>query len=265
MSRQKGLIKLKGKMDGISFYNRNGVDLARMAGGPSKEKIKNSPAYRRTRENMSEFGGAATVGKSLRLAIGEAKISKADAGLVGQLQKLFKQICLNGTGPRGQRSIELVSNPELLQNYEFSATTHFTSVFNAPYSIQTTAARDEATFAAASFLPSSFVNAPQGATHFRVFTVLCTLSNYVYDPVTKHYIATDPIIDMLSTEEDSAIMDLDAVLPVSISLNPVLPGSPTITATTAVVLLVGCEFFQRIGAVDYLLAQGDCMRAIKVF
>jgi hypothetical protein len=87
----------------------------------------------------------------------------------------------------------------------------------------------------------------------------------VYDPVTKHYIATDPTIDMLSTEEDSAIMDMDAVLPVSISLNPVLSGSPTITATTAVVLLVGCEFFQRIGAVDYLLAQGDCMRVIKVF
>ncbi len=265
MSRQKGLIKLKGKMDGISFYNRNGVDLARMAGGPSKEKIKNSPAYRRTRENMSEFGGAATVGKALRLSIGEAKISKADAGLISQLQKLFKQICNYGTGARGERSIELVSHPELLQNYEFNTTAQFSTVFNAPYSIQTTAARDEATFTASAFLPSSNVNAPAGATHFRVFAVLCTLSNYVYDPVTKHYIAGDPTINMLSREENSAIIDLNAVVPVNISLNPVLPASPTITATTAVVLLIGCEFFQRIGSVDYLLAQGDCMRVIKVF
>jgi hypothetical protein len=265
MSRQKGLIKLKGKMDGISFYSSNGVDLARMAGGPSKDKIKNSPAYRRTRENMSEFGGAANVGKAFRQAIGEAKISKADANIVARLQKIFKQICLNGTGVRGERSIELVTHPELLQNYEFNTVTHFASVFNAPYSIQTTAARDEATFAVASFLPSSFVNAPAGATHFRVFTVLCTLSNYVYDPVTKHYIASDPTIDMLSKEEQSVITDLSTVIPVSISLNPVLPGSPAMMGTTAVVLLVGCEFFQRIGVVDYLLAQGDCMRVIKVF
>ncbi len=265
MGKQTGLIKLKGNIGGISFYQSGGVDLARIAGGPSKEKMLNSPAYRRTRENMSEFGGAANVGKALRQAIGQAKISKADAGIVAQLQKLFKQICLTGSGPRGQRSIELVAHPELLQNFEFNTNTHFTSIFNAPYSIQTTAARDEATFTAASFLPSSFVNAPQGATHFRVFSVLCTVSNYIYDAITKHYIATDPTLDMLSMEVDSAIIDIDTVMPVNISLNPVLPGSPTMTATTAVVLLVGCEFFQRINTVDYLLAQGDCMRVIKVF
>ncbi len=265
MGKQTGLIKLKGNIGGISFYQSNGVDLARLANGPSKEKMLNSPAFRRTRENMSEFGGAANVGKALRHAIGQAKISKADAGIVARLQKLFKQICLTGTGPRGQRSIELVAHPELLQNFEFNTSTSFTSIFNAPYSIQTTAARDEATFTVASFLPSSFVNAPQGASHFKVFSVLCTLSNYVYDSVTKHYIATDPTLDMLSIEEDSQIIDLNTVVPVGISLNPVLPGAPTMNATTAVVLLIGCEFFQRVATVDYLLAQGDCMRVIKVF
>ncbi|CAN5549076.1 hypothetical protein BH11BAC2_BH11BAC2_06280 [soil metagenome] len=264
MGRQTGLIKLKGKIGGISFYSQNGADLARMANGPSKEKIKNSPAFRRTRENMAEFGASAKVGKALRLAIGEAKISKADAGRVGLLVKIFKEICLNGTGARGQRSIELVSNPEPLLNFEFTRAS-FSSVFNAPYSIQTTAARDEATLTVASFLPSSFVNAPQGATHFKVFTVLCTLSNYVYDPITKHYTASDPTLDMLSIEEDSAVTALSTVTPVTLSLNPVLPGTPTMTATTAVVLLVGCEFFQRIASVDYSLEQGDCMRVIKVF
>jgi hypothetical protein len=264
MSRQTGLIKLKGKMDGISFYSRDGEAFARMARGPSKEKILNSPAFRRTRENMTEFGGAATVGKSLRLALG-GRMVNADAKLVARLQKVFKQVCLYGTGVRGERSIELVNNPDLVENFEFNTGTSFTSVFNAPYSIQTTAARDEATFAAASFLPSVYVNAPQGATHFRVFTVLCALSDYTYDPVTRHYTATDPTLDMLSKDEESPITDLNTALPVSISLNPVLPGSPAMMATTAAVLIVGCEFFQRIGVDDYLLAQGNCMRVIKVF
>lgn len=265
MSKQTGLIKLKGTIGGISFYSRNGVDLARLSRGPSKERLLNSPEFQRTRENMREFGGAGTVGKALRLGIGRRRMINADAKITARLQKLFKQICNYGTGARGERSIDLIAHPELLEHFELNAHTAFGSVFTAPYSIQTTAARDEATFAVASFLPSSFVNAPPGATHFRVFTVLCTLSNYNYDPATKHYTATDPMIDMLSKDESSPITDLDTVLPVSISLNPVLPGTPTITATTAVVLLVGCEFFQRIGVIDYLLAQGNCMQVMKVF
>lgn len=265
MSRQKGLIKLEGKMNGIIFFRQSGVDYARMSAGPSKKKIMRSPAYRRMRENMSEFGGSAKAAKAFRLAIGEGKIGKAGAYLVGRLQKLFLQICKNGTGERGKRSIEVMSNRELVEGYEFNTETHFSSVFHAPYSIHTTAARDEATFATASFLPSSFVNAPAGATHFRVFAVLCALSDYVYDPVKKQYAASDPALDMLRKEEHSAMIDLDTALPVSLSLHAVLPGSPAMTGTVAAALLAGCEFFQRTGAVDYLLAEGDCMRVIKVF
>ncbi len=265
MSRQTGLVKLKGKMDGVVFYKMNGVDLARMASGPSKEKLMNSPAYRRTRENMNEFGGSATVGKALRLAIRKARFSKADANLAWRLQKLFKQMCLNGTGARGERSFEPVANAELLQQFEFNMKTSFSSVFRAPYSIHTTAARNEATFAALSFLPPAFIDAPPGATHFRVFSVLCTLSNYVYDPVTKRYMASDPTLDMLGMEVNSGMIAFNAVAPVSISLHAALPGSPTMTATVASVLLVGCEFFQRIGVFDYLLSEVDCMRVVKVF
>lgn len=265
MSKQTGLLRMTGKIGGVSFYRSGGVDLARVANGPSKEKIANDPAFRRTRENNAEFGGCATVVKALRLAIGEAKISKADAGLVARMVKLFKEINLNGAGARGQRSIDLISNAVLLQNFEFNTRTSFTSVFNAPYSILTTAARDEATITVSSFLPSSFVNAPSGATHFRIFAVLCTLSDYIFDATTGRYTATDPTIDMLNVEVDSAVTDLSTTTPVTFTLNPVLPGSPTMTATTAAVLCIGCEFFQHVGTIDYLLAQGDCMRVIKVF
>lgn len=256
---------MKGKIGGVSFYKSNGVDLARVANGPSKEKISKDPNFKRTRENNVEFGGCATVVKALRLAIGEAKISKADAGLVARMVKLFKEINLNGAGARGQRSIDLVANAVLLQNFEFNTRTSFTSVFNAPYSIAYPAGRDQATITISPFLPSSFVNAPSGATHFRIFAVLCTLSDYNFDAVTGHYSPTDPTIDMLNVEVDSVVTDLSTLAPVSITLNPVLPGGPTMTATTAAVLCIGCEFFQRISAIDYLLAQGDCMRVIKVF
>lgn len=256
---------MDGKIGGVSFYRSGGVDLARVANGPSKEKIEKDPNFKRTRENNSEFGGCASVVKALRLAIGEAKITKADAQVVARLMKIFKEINLAGTGARGQREIDLVDNAVLLQGFEFNNRTSFSSVFTAPYSITTTSARNEATVAAAAFLPASFINYPDGATHFKVFATLCTLSNYAYDVDTGKYKATDPTLDMLNADVDSGVIDLSSTTPVTLSLNPVLSGSPTMTTTVAAVLLIGCEFYQRINSVDYLLAQGDCMRAVKVF
>ena len=57
MSRQTGLIKLTGNIGGISFYKLGGEDLARVANGPSKERIEKDPSFVRTRENNMEFGG----------------------------------------------------------------------------------------------------------------------------------------------------------------------------------------------------------------
>ena len=44
MSIQSGLIKLTGKMDGISFYKtKDGIHMARKAGGPDRHRIFNDP------------------------------------------------------------------------------------------------------------------------------------------------------------------------------------------------------------------------------
>lgn len=266
MSKQTGLLRMKGKIGGVSFYKSGGVDLARVANGPSKERILKDPSFVRTRENNSEFGGCAQVVKALRLAIGEAKISRADAGrAIQRLMPIFKRINLSGTGTRGQRSIDLVSNGILLEHFEFNERDSFASIFNAPYAITTPVARNEATITVPSFLPSSFVAAPSGATHFELFSVLCTLSDYVYDSDTGHYKPTDAALDMLNAEDTSAITDLATTTPVTFTLNPTLAGAPTMTGTVAAVLLIGVEFYQRIGSIDYLLSQGDCLRVAKVF
>ena len=49
MGRQVGLIKVSGNIGGVSFYKSNGEDLARVANGPSKDKIQNDDAFIRTR------------------------------------------------------------------------------------------------------------------------------------------------------------------------------------------------------------------------
>ena len=71
MATNESLIKLKGNIGGLSFYEGDGKNLVKMSNGPEKERIMTDPAYKRTRENMQEFGGAATVGKAFRMCFAE--------------------------------------------------------------------------------------------------------------------------------------------------------------------------------------------------
>jgi len=53
---------LKGPIGDISFYKSKDGYLARSKGGVDKSRIKNDPAFQRTRENGSEFGRAGIAG-----------------------------------------------------------------------------------------------------------------------------------------------------------------------------------------------------------
>ena len=63
MARQKGIVKLKGTIGDITFYKTQDGHLAREKGGVDASRIKNDPAFQRTRENGSEFGRAGKAGK----------------------------------------------------------------------------------------------------------------------------------------------------------------------------------------------------------
>ena len=65
MARQKGIIKLRGTVGDITFYKSKDGHLVRERGGVDGNRIANDPAFKRTRENGSEFGRAGKSGKLL--------------------------------------------------------------------------------------------------------------------------------------------------------------------------------------------------------
>ena len=66
MGKQKSFIKLEGTFDDLTFYERQGKQLVRKKGSLDKARILKAPNFKRTRENMQEFGGAARVSKLFR-------------------------------------------------------------------------------------------------------------------------------------------------------------------------------------------------------
>jgi hypothetical protein len=120
MARQKGIIKLKGTVGGITFYKTQDGHLAREKGGVDASRIKNDPAFQRTRENGSEFGRAGTAGRVLRTAIRGLLLNSADNRMVSRLtQAMTKVIQADATSIRGERNV-IDGEAELLDGFEFN-------------------------------------------------------------------------------------------------------------------------------------------------
>ena len=263
MSKQKGLIKLEGNIGGISFYSSDGEHLARMANGPSKDRIAKNPSFKRTRENNMEFGGSAKVSKSFRAALATVLQSMAGRYLTSRLTKIFKIINLKATGTRGQRPIELSAYKETLKNFDLDKNINLASVFGAPYTTAINGDRNEVTVTIPSFIPDVSINAPTGATHFKLVLATGAVSDFVYDAGVNAYEAADPGQNGLSAVEYGAITALGST-PATFSLVATFAGSPTIATNVSVVECLGIEFYQQVGADYYVFAQDNAMKVIEV-
>ena len=69
MAKLKGIIKLQGTLDELTFYKTQDGNLVKTKSSISKERIATDPAFIRTLENGAEFGSAASAGKLLRAAV----------------------------------------------------------------------------------------------------------------------------------------------------------------------------------------------------
>ncbi|MCB9222850.1 MAG: hypothetical protein H6582_01630 [Crocinitomicaceae bacterium] len=264
MSKQKGLIKLEGNIGGISFYSSDGEHLARMANGPSKDRISKDPAFKRTRENNMEFGGSAKVSKALRSALSTVLQSMAGRYLTSRLTKIFKIINLKATGTRGERPIELSQYKDTLKNFDLDKNTNLSSVFSAPYTATINADKNEGTIDVPSFIPDDFINAPAGATHFKLVLAMGAVSDYQFNAGVNGYEPVEPSQNGLSAVIYSPILALGATA-VTANLVAAFNGAPVIAAEVSVPMCLGIEFYQQVGTDYYVFAQDNAMKIIEVF
>jgi len=153
-----------------------------------KKRIATDPAFKRTRENMAEFGGSAKVGKSLRLGFVSIINSMAGVGTVGRITGLMKRINSVGPGLRGQRTFEILPNKVLLEGFEFNLKSPLDAVFYTPNEVPTLDAnRSIATWEIPDFNTDDFITAPEGASHFKLLLATTVLSDFIYNTDLKTY------------------------------------------------------------------------------
>lgn len=268
MARQTGPLKYKGTLGDVRHFKIKGLTghFAGMIGGPTGEQVKTAPEFKRTRENMNEFGGCATAAKSIRVGLSQLMKQMSDPQLTGRLTGLMKKINLEDMSEaRGYRAILISTQSQYLKGLNFNKNINFDGIFYAPFSLTNTAERDSATIEVPAFNPLNFINAPAGATHFRLISAISVVSDYAFNSESKVYEPIESSLNELSSVNYSDYLPLSTPIESTTSIVSTLPGSPTLTADVSVLNSVGIEFYQQVGANYYLLNSGNSLKVQEIF
>ncbi|MBI1837506.1 MAG: hypothetical protein HYR91_09605 [Flavobacteriia bacterium] len=245
MARQTGLLKIKGTLDNVTFYQSKDGHMAKMKTSLDGDRIKNDPTFARTRENGSEFGSIATSGKLFRDSLRNITANAADKKLITRVTQLMSKIKnLDLTSIRGARNVGVgignTTAKALLKGFEFNSTSILASILYKPYALNTTTGVITIT----GLVPATDIVFPPGATHVSITGGYANL-NFV----------TGVVDFKLTNVTNLAVNAASSV----VTLTPT--AVPAGTGTK--IFLLKIEFFQLVNGVQYSLKNGS-FNALKV-
>ena len=238
MARQKGIIKIEGTLDEITFYKTQDGHLVKTKSGVSGDRIANDPGFVRTRENGAEFGSAASAGKLLRDALRTLMLTASDNRVTSRLTKVMTGIKnYDTTSARGERTVGVgIADPaamELLNGFDFNISAILSSILFAPYTVDQPTGK----ISFAALAPINDIAFPSGATHI-------TLSGAF------------AIVDFAAGTSDIQFSP-EVNLPIDGTTAPQTLTPAAVPAGTGTkIYLLEIEFFQEVKAVQYSLKNG---------
>lgn len=238
MARQKGIIKLKGKIGDISFYKSQDGHLAREKGGVDGSRIASDPAFVRTRENGEEFGASAASGKLLRDAFRSLMMSASDNRVTSRLTKVMSDIKnFDGTSVRGKRvvsiGIGLPAGKAVIKGFNFNKRSILGSVLFKPFAVDPGTGEITIT----DLVPMNDIKFPAGATHLSVKSAFANIDfgGNLFD------VQISP----------STNLPIDGTLTTAVLTPPAVPAGAGVNF-----YLLMIEFFQEVNGVQYSLKNG---------
>lgn len=238
MARQRGVIKLEGTLDDVTFYKSLDGYIAKTKSSISRSRIFTDPQFVRTRENMNEFTLAAHSGKDLR-DVANVMIHEApDPRLISRMQRLMSDISkFDTTSPRGERNVGVaIANPAalaLLKGFEFNSRSQIASILFKPYQVTTATG----IIRILNLIPLNDVAPPPNATHVTFFGAFAVVD------------FTTGVSEIQYTNEVN--LPIDSTM-TNVVLTPV--AVPTLVGTK--LYLLQMEFFQEVNSVQYELNNG---------
>ena len=239
MARSKGILKIEGTLQDMTFYNTSDGNLVKMKSSVNKQRISTDPAFARTRENGAEFGQAAKSGKLLRGTLRNLMLNTADKRVTSRVTQIMTQIKnLDTVSERGKRTVGIgIANAAglaRLKDLNFNKQAILSSVLFAPYKIDAVSG----TISIDNFIPKNDVTYPAGTTHISLQSAMA-------------------VINFTSGDNDISVSPAVVLSVDNISTNVQLKPANIPTVIGSKLNLLHLSFFQEINGVQYPLKSGN--------
>jgi hypothetical protein len=223
-----------------------------------------NPKFKRTRENMSEFGGCGVAVKAIRRGFQNLLPEKTDAHFTGRLMKMTKKINLiDVVGKRGRRAINFSACRDMLQKIMFNTRMNLSEMIQCRFGCSHSLTRDRALVSVSDLtIRQNYV--PQGTTHFRLQHHISVVSDYIYSVENRRY---EPACSLggMSAFGYSAYMPVLSALTAGIEVVLPLQSGAILPADCTIMQCIGVEFYIRTAGEVYLPVRGGCMKVAAVF
>lgn len=147
----------------------------------------------------------------------------------------------------------------------FNRNVSFDGIFYAPFTLVGSDDRTNSVLTVPSFNPLSFINAPAGATHFRLINSVSVISDFAYNDKSGIYEAVNSNLNEVSDIEYSPYLSLTEVQKADTVVTATLPGTPTMTKDVSVINCIGIEFYQQVNDNYYLFNSGNALKIQAIF
>jgi len=248
MAKQKGIFKVEGTLDDVTFYKSKDGFMVRGKGGVSGDRIATDPAFVRTRENQAEFSRACKAGKTFRTAFRVLLQNAADTRVVSRLMKeMMRVVKADSTSTRGKRNV-LDGELELLEGFEFNSDGKLSQTLFAPYTTAIDRTAGSLSITVPPFVPINQIGAPSEATHYQIIS-------------GGGEIDFEGGTFQVSTAA-SSVLPLGSTP--STALN--IPFTAAANSTHPLFLVLGIAFYQEVNGANYSLKNGayNALSVVKV-
>lgn len=248
MARQRGPLKVEGRIGDLSFYKSQDGFMLREKGGVTKKRIMTDPRFSRVRENLEEFARAGKSGRILRKAFESVLSKSGDRLMPARMQRmLMKVVQTDQANERGKRTVAN-GDLSLLEGFDFNATSSYSNTLKAILPCEIDRVSGELTVDVPAFVPQNKLFPPAGTSHYQFI-----VAGAEVDFETENF----EIV-----EQQSDIRPFDKQLSAPLTLSVQLPAASVLP----LFLILKIAFFQEVTGEKYPLQSGqfNCATLVKV-
>lgn len=262
MARQHGE-KITGTIGNKTGFKRGGEYFVKNRSNLDRERVMTDPAFENSRKSMTVFGACSLAASIIRVSLMPLPKLFGERNSWNRLVGTVQEVMLGNKGKNGKGCILFSRFGCFFEKFNFNKSNLFDGVFLAPLEIEFNETKGQVVTKTAAFDPLKFINAPISATHYRLLNAYCIMSDYKLNKKSNVFMEIVPEVNGMAKIKYSSYLALNNAEQKSITLKNAIKID-CLPANTAMLILVGIEFYKQEGGRFYDLKSRRGLKVLKV-